>query len=131
MKTFQSKPVRLVSLAVALGLGTLVATASQAADTLNQQTSSVAVHYGDLNLSKAKDVDTLYIRLSNSAKEVCGDDTNNTELWKLDGIARCEQQAVESAVAKVDRPMLTALYDSRYPSAALAPVAMELPERVS
>lgn len=132
MKTLISRQVRLVSLtAVAMGLGTLVSTHSQAAAAANRETSSVTVHYGDLNLSKPRDVDTLYIRLHNSAKDVCGDDEDVVEIWKLDTIARCEQQAMENAVATIRSPMLTALYDKRYPREALAPVARELPVRVS
>lgn len=132
MKTLISRQVRLVSLtAVAMGLATLVSTPSQAAAAANRQTSSVTVHYGDLNLSKPRDVDTLYIRLHNSAKDVCGDDEDVVELWKLDTIARCEQQAMANAVATIHRPMLTALYDKRYPHEMLAPVAMALPMRVS
>jgi len=131
MKTLTSKQIRLASLtAMALGVGTLVSTSSQAA-TVDQETSSITVHYGDLNLSKSRDVNTLYIRLRDSAKDVCGDDEAIAELWKLDGISRCEQQAIANAVAKVDHPRLTALYDERYPQEALAPVAMKSPVHVS
>lgn len=131
MKTLTSKQVRLLSLtAVAIGVGALFSTSSQAA-AADQETSSVTVHYGDLNLSRPKDVDTLYIRLHNSAKQVCGDDESAIDLWKLDHVSRCEQQAIENAVAKIDRPKLTALYDERYPYAALVPVAMRLPQYAS
>jgi len=132
MKTRISRQIRLISLtAVAIGAGALVSTSSQAANPANQETSSVMVHYGDLNLSKSRDVDTLYIRLRDSAKDVCGDDEAITELWKLDGISRCEQQAIESAVAKIDHPRLTALYDERYPHETLGPVATVVPVQVS
>ena len=131
MKTLISKQIGLASLAaVAIGAGAVVSTSVQAA-TANWETSSIAVSYGDLNLSKPRDVHTLYIRLHQSAEQVCGDDENVPELWKLDGIARCEQQAIEQAVEKIHRPMLTALYDKRYPHEALAPVAMKLPVRAS
>ena len=76
-----------------------------------QTVPSVVVHFGDLDLSRSEGATVLYRRLRSAAETVCAplDDR---------GVARhmsfkaCVQSAISAAVAKVDRPALTAYYEA-------------------
>jgi len=77
-----------------------------------QNVPSVVVHFGDLDLSRSEGAAVLYQRLRSAAETVCAplDDR---------GVARhmsfkaCVQGAISTAVARVDRPELTAYYEAR------------------
>jgi UrcA family protein len=79
------------------------------------ETHSVRVHYADLNLSTASGAEELYRRISFAAHEVCGDVTVPSFVNQNRAYRECRRTAVEDAVAKVDRPKLTALYDRHFP----------------
>ncbi len=81
----------------------------------DQEVSSVKVNFGDLDVSTMKGSKTLYLRLQNAANDVCGDTVGILSFPELRQIRRCDQEAIESAVARVDRPLLTALYDRHFP----------------
>ena len=80
----------------------------------NEGARSVVVHYADLDLSRPKDVKTLYHRLKAAAWSVC----NNLSVWNDDLAAfseyhRCVHRAIENGVASVSSERLTELY-ARY-----------------
>ena len=81
----------------------------------DNEVRSVTVHFSDLDLAKRKDSKLLYIRLKDAAEDVCGDEFETMDLAVRFEIRQCEQQAIESAVARVDRPLLTTLYDRHFP----------------
>ena len=77
----------------------------------NEVARSVVVHYADLDLSRPKDVNTLYHRLKAAAWSVC----NNLSVWNDDLAAfseyhRCIHRAIENSVASVRSERLTELY---------------------
>ncbi len=100
--------------------------------------SSVKVVFSDLDLATPKGSMLLFIRLQDAAETVCGDDFQTVSLVERREIRQCQQAAVESAVARVDRPLLTALYDRHYPDeplpgasrVSLAPGEVSAPVRV-
>jgi UrcA family protein len=76
---------------------------------------SVKVHFAGLDLTTRKGSKLLYIRLQDAAEDVCGDAFETVNLAERHDIRQCEQKAIESAVARVDRPLLTVLYDRHFP----------------
>lgn len=71
---------------------------------------SETVHFSDLNLASSKDAQRLYTRLRRAAENVCGD-YDLRDFVDSKEARKCEDDAVSDAVAKVNRPMLTAVYD--------------------
>lgn len=106
--------ITLIGAALAAAVATLLAPAAARASD-NEETSTVTVHYGDLDLSSPNGVHHLYMRLQNAAKSVCGDEQDAIDLSERGEILKCQQVAIERAVEHVDRPLLTALYDSHHP----------------
>jgi len=80
----------------------------------NLESSSVKVGFADLDLNTPKGSKLLYIRLQNAAETVCGNRFETVNLTERHEIWQCQQQAIESAVARVDMPLLTALYDRHF-----------------
>jgi len=93
------------SVASLLGLGATMGTgAAQAADP-----STETVSYGDLNLSLATDVQTLYSRLERASARVCGEAPSPFELPRHLAWSRCYYRALDSAVLKINSSKLQAL----------------------
>jgi len=68
------------------------------------------VRFHDLNLSNAKDVATLYVRIARAARWVCRDDTSVRYHTKE---SKCVDMAIEQAITDANRPALTALHRSK------------------
>jgi len=70
------------------------------------------VHFADLDLTRNEGAAVLYQRLADAAKTVCtsldGRDVASQMRFKS-----CVDTAIGSAIAKVDRPVLTAHYKTR------------------
>jgi len=84
------------------------------AATPDDEAKSVVVRYTDLDLSRPKDVSTLYHRLQTAARLVCSE----INLWSDDLTVssqyyRCVQKAMAHAVASVGSERLTEI-SSRY-----------------
>jgi UrcA family protein len=74
---------------------------------------SVKVSYADLDLSTQAGATTLFNRIRSAARTVCGHDDWSYSRWTF---KRCFDQAVGNAVAKVNSPQLTALYQGKSPA---------------
>ena len=74
---------------------------------------STAVHYADLNLNKTAGVAALYRRITAAANRVCGQRTLTGSNYPLPEYTRCYNEAIATAVARVDRPQLTAYYHTQ------------------
>jgi UrcA family protein len=115
MKTPLSKIALFAAMA---GIGVIAAPTASATQAQNADrvTSSVTVHYGDLDLNTASGADRLYLRLDRAAETVCGGDYEYDpayiELWGT--VRRCEKNAIGRAVAQVDSPKLTTLFDDAF-----------------
>jgi UrcA family protein len=73
----------------------------------------VYVSYADLNLESAAGVRSLYGRLKSAAQRVCAPLDDGRYSPGNFGFQRCYQTALDSAVAKINRPVQTAMHNSR------------------
>jgi|GEM_PF-1293558 len=85
----------------------------------DHEVRSVTVHFADLNTDSRRDNKRLYMRLRNAAQTVCGDSIDYIDLTERREALQCQQSALESAVAEINRPQLTALYNARFPKETL------------
>ena len=111
-------PTRVAIAAFATSIVALLSSNVARAD-VDHEITKVNVSYADLDLNTAKGTKILYVRLQGAADEACGDDLSQVGLRERLEIQRCRQEAIESAVASIDRPRLTTLYDRRFPHAPL------------
>jgi UrcA family protein len=77
--------------------------------------SSTTVRAWDLDLTKPRDVQTLYDRVTSAAERICQreahDHYTSTRHWAPSGwIENCVSQAVDSAVRNAGDPLLAALH---------------------
>ena len=108
------------SLLGAFGTLTLLVTAvalPAAADSRLVQ-ESTEVRYTDLDLGKEAGVANLYARLKNAAEQVCDTGYPSSALFLSTKSRACVADALQQAVAKVDRPALTAYHAARAPAGA-------------
>ena len=69
------------------------------------------VSFRDLNLSSPEGVAVLYRRINSAAQEVCGS-PDRYDLSQLK-LQICVKDAVSRAIAQVNNPMLTSLYQAK------------------
>jgi UrcA family protein len=79
------------------------------ADSTAKSPQYVAVPYADLNLTRVEGATALYTRLRWAAREVCAS-LESRELERAQLYKACVADAVATAVAKVDQPLLTAYH---------------------
>ena len=92
-----------------------------------QNVPSVVVHFADLDLSGSEGAAVLYQRLNRAARTACArmDNDNPDPLWHFHFRA-CMQGAISAAVAKLDRPALTAYYEAKTnPRKAMIQIAQQ------
>jgi UrcA family protein len=101
-------------LIVGTAVGVILASASAYADSApNSAPSSLSVRIADLNLAQPRDVARLYTRISKAADQVCGPrSVGGFNLTSTD-YRTCYADAIEQAVAHLDRPVVTAYYRER------------------
>jgi UrcA family protein len=92
----------------ALGLGSQLADAASP-----QDPAAVIVRFAELDLSHSQGVAVLYQRLKGAAETVCATQ-NGRDLGSQTRYRMCWHSALGSAVAKVDRPALTAYYRAQF-----------------
>jgi UrcA family protein len=83
--------------------------------------AELAVNYSDLDLSRTEGAKVLYQRLVHAARITCSPD--KVSLENQERYYECIHSAVAAAVAKVDRPALTAYYQAKTPHGAPIQVA--------
>jgi UrcA family protein len=93
---------------VALGVGSQLAHAAPPPDV-----HFIDVHFADLDLTRSEGAAVLYQRLQAAAKSVCAS-LDARDLASQMRFRGCVETAVGSAVAKVDRPALTAYYRAQF-----------------
>lgn len=74
---------------------------------------SVRVSYADLDLTKVADVKTLSRRLERALDKVCGNPHGEASMTMVRAIRACRADSRAVAVAAIDAPLLTALYQGR------------------
>lgn len=74
------------------------------------------VKFGDLSLSSPDGAVALYHRIYAAAYQVCASsDRDKRDLLDLRGLDACVHDTVRDAVAKVNQPALSAIYNARNP----------------
>jgi UrcA family protein len=71
------------------------------------------VRFNDLNLDQPRDVARLFNRVSSAADKVCGTRSFAAHYKKIADYEICYKDTVASAVARIDRPSLTAYFQQR------------------
>jgi UrcA family protein len=71
----------------------------------------VVVHFADLNLSRSEGAALLYRRLKVAAEKICFP-LDDRALARHVRYTACVQSVISTAVAKVDRPVLSAYYEA-------------------
>ena len=100
---------RLTTTITMLGLGLLSQLAHADAP---QDVHLFNVHFADLDLTRSEGAAVLYQRLAGAAKTVCTS-LEGRDLASQMRFKSCVDTAIGSAIAKVDRPVLTAYYKTR------------------
>jgi UrcA family protein len=103
---------RIFQAAAALFLATAALAPTAAAHPAGQATS-IEVSYADLNLSARAGAETLLRRMKGAAAEVCGERPSPRQIKAMIRHAACTSGAMESAVAALNVPMVTALFNRR------------------
>ena len=105
---------------IATGIFTLASSFS-AVSAADPSSASISVKYADLNIATPSGALVLYERIRTAAKNAC-----NYFWFKTDADeARCVQQTIAKAVAKVNQPALSAVYDAKYKTAAPSPLVSQ------
>lgn len=71
---------------------------------------SIKVSYAELDLSKPAGAQELYRRIKRAAKAVCGSSFSTADLRRSLNQKKCYESAIDDAVSRVDRPVLSALH---------------------
>jgi UrcA family protein len=109
-KLFSQRPLRAACAVLALGLLAGVAQAATASD----ETSSMKVSYGDLNLSTTQGNKALYARIVAAARTVCAAyDVDGRDLHAVAIERSCEERAISQAVQDVHSTQLAAISSVR------------------
>jgi UrcA family protein len=103
--------IRIAWVTLAAAGGSMMVDAAQASDSFDTTPHKV-VGFKDLNLNSPEGVAVLYGRIKSAATEVCGK-RDRLDLSQLHAVQICIDEAVSRAVAQVNRPMLTSLYEAR------------------
>jgi UrcA family protein len=114
---------KLVALVFVAGIGAMVGVQAASAQSLssNEDTVSVRVSYGDINLGSQAGAKTMVARIHRAAEQVCGPQPDHKALDLTRSYDRCVSSAVGGAVASINRPSVTALNGRQSP---LAPIAL-------
>ena len=95
-----------------VALGTSALASADAKSEL--QGVAVKVSYADLDLEKYEGAKTLYRRLQQASRQVCGGRGlgGDRSISTLAETRRCYQEALSDAVAEIDNDLLTQLHNS-------------------
>jgi UrcA family protein len=82
------------------------------ADAPPEETHSVTVQFADLDLDRKPGIAKLYFRIKSAAKRVC-DQQANERLAPRQSYDVCVERAISTAVARINRPMLSDYFAQR------------------
>lgn len=104
-------PRALIATSVLAVLVSSFATVCSAADPTDAP--KAIVKYGDLDISTSQGAVVLYSRIRSASEGLCAP-LDGRDLVSKFHVKACVQQGIEGAVAKVNRPALSALYAAKY-----------------
>jgi UrcA family protein len=118
MKTSLTRYNRTRIVIISAGIAFLgLAGASNAAQRDFPDTLRMTVSYADLNIESAAGVKVLYRRLRFAAQHVCAPFDDGQHRTGNFHFRVCYRNALDSAVAKINKPTLTAMHSSAWPAA--------------
>jgi UrcA family protein len=94
-----------IAITLAASFLSLCALAARA-DVPVEEFHSVTVQFADLDLDRKPGIEKLYFRIKSAAKRVC-DTQANERLVPRQSYDACVERAVSTAVARINRPLLT------------------------
>jgi len=102
----------LIGFSLAASAGTVAAATPEEQASSSPSNSNVTVYYGDLNLQDDIAAAAMLKRLRSAASNVCGRASLTPVTYFVRTNHRpCRDNAVQAAIARVDQPALTALYN--------------------
>ena len=107
-KAFRKNAIGIAWAVLACGPITWVANTARA----DQAVPHKVVHFKGLNLSSSEGAALLYGRIKDAAREVCGE-RDRFILSQSHAIKICMNDAVSRAVAEINSPVLTSLYQAK------------------
>ncbi|HXZ68620.1 MAG TPA: UrcA family protein [Alphaproteobacteria bacterium] len=90
----------------------IVVTGTKPGQAPGSETRSKRISYADLDLSKQAGVKALLARIQSAAKEVCSPEPMSTDMAGHKDYDGCISHAVDTAVAQVGNPNLSAMVAS-------------------
>lgn len=113
-RSIRSASLKHCATALILGLAMTSVAQTAAADSRARGPRQVEVKFGDLDLNQETGAATLLVRLSKAAKSVCNFAPPGPFNLDQENIpAACRRDALAKAVADVNHPVLTAMYQSK------------------
>ncbi len=107
------RPV-LLSIILASALGAAAGSAGAQTTDGGLETQNVVVRYGDLDLQRPTDASTLLARLRTAALSACGAGFESLPEYRAAvGRSPCYKDSLYSAVASLDAPLVTRIYNNR------------------
>jgi UrcA family protein len=117
MKTSLTRHNRTRLVMIAAGIAFLgLAGASNAAQPNFFESQRMTVSYADLNIESAAGIKALYGRLQFAARRVCAPFDDGQHRTGDFHFRVCFRDALGSAVAKINKPTLTAMHSSAWPA---------------
>ena len=105
---------------IAAGIFALASSFS-AVSAADPSSASINVKYSDLNITSPSGALVLYERIRVAAQSAC-----NYFWFKTDADeARCVHNTIANAVAKVNQPALSAVFDAKYKTAGPSPLVSQ------
>ncbi len=102
---------------IVIGAAMAAASTAFAGAPLSGEPVSKAVRFADLDLSSTEGVSALYRRLHNAAESVCSS-LKGASARTVVAYRDCRTEAVQSAVSRINAPMLTRHHQLKTGSAA-------------
>ena len=104
---------KISSAIVLIGLTMTVPLASANNSSAETERSQVVVEVADLNLAHPRGIETLYQRLQNASREVCGDPSVQAtgSARNSQQIRSCYDTAMSNAIEKLDLPAIKTLHN--------------------
>jgi len=116
-----STPSTSLRTLIATAIFGALASSFSAVSVADPSSASITVKYADLNIASASGALVLYERIRAAAQSAC-----NYFWFKTDADeARCVQNTIAKAVAEVNQPALSAVYDSKYKISAPSPLVSQ------
>lgn len=107
-----SERVSAGAAAVALTFLTLMTVDARATEDMGNL-PTVTVSYSDVAFGNTDGAASVYRKLKNAARRVCGVDSGSKTLELQLAARDCYEETLADAVRKIDRPTLTALHSSK------------------